>query len=239
MHGSWHTTVGAFQIVTCSEELAEREACSVLSHGPRAHFRCAPPPPRCQPSVAVPCRKVVTGGSSPETTRASVIPTVAGPDALLPVAMPAVADCAGMAAELEDILFPDVRADDMFIGRVLALSLAMDDSGGLPSGVEADLVDPIDRRLVRVEEVLKRHKVDGRANYQEILLELTLLCVMYDRVQNAQYCLQALQFIPEVRRAGCWHSGMLLWVRHATGGRLAFRTWGEMTCLAHFFVAAH
>lgn len=104
-----------------------------------------------------------------------------------------------LLTELQEAMFPAVKPEDTFVGRVLALSLAMDDAGGLPPGVEADLTDPLDRRLVRVEEILKRHQIPGRDNYHELLLELTTLAVLYDRVQNAQYCLQAVQFIPEAR----------------------------------------
>lgn len=59
--------------------------------------------------------------------------------------------------------------------------------------------DPLDSRLVRMEEVLKRNNVHKRADYHEIMLELTLVVMMFDRVQNARWALSNLAYRPDAQ----------------------------------------
>ncbi|CAG9467358.1 unnamed protein product [Pedinophyceae sp. YPF-701] len=100
--------------------------------------------------------------------------------------------------ELREVLFGPLRPDDLFVAKALGLAMAMNDDGTLPSGTRPDLYDPLDKRLVRLEELLKRFHVSNRHDYHEILLELTLLTVMHDRVRNAQYAMRCLTFVKDM-----------------------------------------
>ena len=84
----------------------------------------------------------------------------------------------------------DPKQNALFIEKALALVSCMNDKGQFPG--EPDLQDPLDDKLVRVEEVLSRNNLNRRADYSEVLLELTILVLMYDRTLNSKYAVSKL-----------------------------------------------
>ncbi|GMH44950.1 hypothetical protein BSKO_12907 [Bryopsis sp. KO-2023] len=105
----------------------------------------------------------------------------------------AVKDFEAFHEDLKLILFNEHTPQNLFIARAMALQDEMDDSGNLPVGWKADLKDPIDSVLVRIEETLRRYNVHVRPDFQEIMLEFILLAFMHDRVLNASWALRNLK----------------------------------------------
>ncbi|KAK3240637.1 hypothetical protein CYMTET_49532 [Cymbomonas tetramitiformis] len=96
-----------------------------------------------------------------------------------------------LISDLVDVMFEPPRRGkfDNFLEKVMTIKAHHGNLTGTP-----DLNDPADSRLVKVEEVLRRHKVSQRPDFQEILLEIVVLVFMYDRVQNARFAVDHLAF---------------------------------------------
>ena len=52
-----------------------------------------------------------------------------------------------------------------------------------------DLTDPIDEKIIRIEEVLRRYNLQTRPDFQELMLELIILVLMMERVANTKWIL--------------------------------------------------
>lgn len=94
--------------------------------------------------------------------------------------------------ELGEVAFAAPAPNGLFLQKACALHAVMNPDGSLPA--TPDLTDPLDTKFVRVEELLRRYGVTRRPDYQEILLEVILLVILYDRVENTSWALENLTF---------------------------------------------
>ncbi|GHP08011.1 hypothetical protein PPROV_000675300 [Pycnococcus provasolii] len=110
--------------------------------------------------------------------------------------------------DLERIIFNEQASDSteysLFIPKLLTIQTSLKEesnqmSNGASEGEEDQqmsgnsmpcFTDPLDFKMVGVEEMLRRYNVIARPDYDEILLELMQIILLYDRVENAKWVME-------------------------------------------------
>jgi hypothetical protein len=71
----------------------------------------------------------------------------------------------------------------------------------VPQFHEYDFRDPVHSVFARIDEHMDRYGMTGRDDYNELMAELMVLQLLYDRVQTVDWALKHLEYRDETRAA--------------------------------------
>ena len=99
---------------------------------------------------------------------------------------------------LRNIIFPQAKQNDLFIEKVFALRHYI---ANLPLGDDEevdfhqfDLADPLEMKMAALERLLDDYGLISRLDYLEVLCDLQLVILYFDRVESAKWVTANLEY---------------------------------------------
>mmetsp|Transcript_24209 Transcript_24209/g.77300 ORF Transcript_24209/g.77300 Transcript_24209/m.77300 type:complete len:1340 (+) Transcript_24209:2-4021(+) len=105
-----------------------------------------------------------------------------------------------MSDELADIIFEPKRPLGNFLEKIFSINeewqrlLRTTAKSTRPQFYHFDFQDPIQDKLVRIDEHFERYGINQRTDYNEIITEIEILLVLHDRVSTVEWALTHLQY---------------------------------------------